>query len=116
MLKFLLLFVRALITILRSRRDIALENLVLRHQLHVVLRSNPNPGLRNRDRVLWVWLRLLWPRGWRQHLPVVEPQSVLRWHRKGGRLHSGWKSRSRLGRPRLSREVRDLIARISQEN
>ena len=57
MLQLLLLLLRALLTGLGSRRDLALENLVLRHQLHVVLRTNPNPGLRNRDRVLW---RLRW--------------------------------------------------------
>jgi transposase InsO family protein len=116
MLQLLRLLLRALLTGLRSRRDLALENLVLRHQLHIVLRTNPNPGLRNRDRVLWVWVRLLWPNGWRQHLLVVQPETVLRWHRKGWRLYWSWKSRTRLGRPRLSCEVRDLIARISQEN
>src|SRR5450759_1845899 len=42
MLQLLLLLLRALLTGLRSRRDLALENLVLRHQLHVVLRTNPN--------------------------------------------------------------------------
>lgn len=116
MLEFLLLLLRALLTGLRSRRDLALENLVLHHQLHVVLRTNPNPGLRNRDRASWVWVRLLWPTGWREHLLVVQPDTVLRWHRKGWRLYWSWKSRTRLGRPRLSREVRYLIARISQEN
>jgi putative transposase len=116
MLQLLLLLLRGLLTGLRSRRDLALENLVLRHQLHVVLRTNPNPGLRNQDRVLWVWVRLLWPKGWRQRLLVVQPDTVLRWHRKGWRLYWSWKSRTRLGRPRLSREVRDLIAWISQEN
>lgn len=48
----------------RSRWDLALENLVLRHQLQVALRTNPRPRLRGPDRILWVWLRRLWPRGW----------------------------------------------------
>jgi len=61
-------------------------------------------------------VRLLWPKGWRQHLLVVRPKTFLRWHRKGWRLNWSWKSRTRLGRPRLSREVRDLVARIFQEN
>jgi len=47
---------------------------------------------------------------------MVQPETVLRWHRKGWRLYWSWKSGSRLGRPRLSREVKDLIARISREN
>ncbi len=46
----------------------------------------------------------------------MQPETVLRWHRKGWRLYWTWKSRTRLGRPHLSREVRELIARISHEN
>jgi transposase InsO family protein len=41
---------------------------------------------------------------------------VVRWHRKGWRLYWTWKSRSRLGRPRLSAEVRELIGTMSREN
>ena len=48
--------------------------------------------------------------------PQVQPESVLRWHRKGWRLYWTWKSRTKLGRPHLSAEVRELIARISKEN
>jgi hypothetical protein len=77
------------------------------------LRTNPHPRLRG---VLWVWLRYLWPEGWRRHLRVVQPETVLRWHRKGWRLYWTWKSRTRVGRPRLSAELKALIGRISQEN
>ncbi len=41
---------------------------------------------------------------------------MLRWHRKGWRLYWTWKSRNRLGRPRLSAEARDLIAMMSGDN
>ncbi len=116
MLEVLLLFLRTAVLAARSRRDLALENLVLRHQLQVALRTNPHPRLRARDRVLWVWLRQLWPDGWRRHLHVVQPKTVLRWHRQGWRLYWTWKSRTKLGRPHLSAEVRELIARISKEN
>ena len=47
---------------------------------------------------------------------MVRPETVLCWHRKGWRLYWNWKSRARLGRPHLSREVRELIARMSKEN
>ncbi|HKV32671.1 MAG TPA: integrase core domain-containing protein [Candidatus Dormibacteraeota bacterium] len=114
--EFLQLVVRTFVAAVRSRRDLALENLVLQHQLQVALRTNPNPRLHGRDRILWVWLRRLWPAGWRQHLRVVQPETVLRWHRKGWRLYWTWKSRTRLGRPHLRAEVRALIARISHEN
>ncbi len=52
----LLLVLHTILTAIRSRRDLALENLVLRHQLQVALRTNPHPRLRDPDRVLWVWL------------------------------------------------------------
>jgi transposase InsO family protein len=114
--ELLLLVLRAFVAAIRSRRDLTLENLVLRHQLQVALRTNPHPRIRASDRVLWVWLRRLWPEGWRQHLRVVQPETILRWHRKGWRLYWTWKSRTRLGRPHLSAEVRELIVRISHEN
>jgi hypothetical protein len=114
-LGLLLVFLAALRAFFRSRHDVFLENLALRHQLEVVLRNNPRPSLKSRDRVLWVWLSRLWP-GWRRHLRVVRPETVIGWHRKGWRLYWTWKSRTRLGRPRLSREVRDLIAEMSRDN
>ncbi len=116
MLELLQLVLHTFVAAVRSHRDLALENLVLRHQLQVALRTNPHPRLRAPDRVLWDWLRRLWPKGWRAHLHVVQPETVLRWHRKGWRLYWTWKSRTRLGRPRLSAELGGLIGRISQEN
>lgn len=106
MIQLLLLLLRTLFAAARSRRDVALENLVLRHQLQVALRTNPTPRLRGHDRVLWVWLRRLWPGSWRQHLQIVQPETVLGWHRKGWRVYWTWKARTRLGHPRLSAEDR----------
>jgi len=54
--------------------------------------------------------------GWREHLAIVTPDTVVRWHRQGWHLFWRWKSRSQGGRPRLSPEVRELIATISREN
>jgi len=115
MLNLLFLTIRAILAVARARREVALENLVLRHQLHVALRTNPSPRLRSEDRILWVWLSRFWL-GWRQHLVIVRPESVLRWHRQGWRLYWTWRSKARIGRPRLSTEVRDLIATMTREN
>jgi hypothetical protein len=57
------MLLRVLVDCCRSRQDVALENLVLRHQLEVLLRRKPKPRLRNRDRILLVWVRRLWPQG-----------------------------------------------------
>jgi putative transposase len=53
---------------------------------------------------------------WRRHLVLVRPETVLRWHRRGRRLYWRWRSRTRLGRPRLSAEVRELIATLARDN
>jgi len=115
MLQVFFLLLRSLVAGFRSHRDVALENLVLRHQIQVALRSKPNLQLQRQDRLLWVWLRRLWP-AWRDHLLIVQPETVVRWHRKGWRLYWTWKSRTRLGRPRLSAEVRELIGTMSRHN
>jgi transposase InsO family protein len=47
---------------------------------------------------------------------LVQPETVLRWHRQGWRLYWWWRSRRPTGRPRLSLEVRELIRRLSEEN
>ena len=114
MLQVVFVLLRGVLAGFRSRRDVALENLVLRHQLQVALRTNPTPRLGKPDRVLWVWLRQLWP-SWREHLLIVKPATVVRWHRKGWRIYWSWKSRTTLGRPRLSAEVRQLIATMSRD-
>src|SRR5713101_8697816 len=101
---------------LRRDTDLLLENLALRHQLQVVLRSDPRPRLRNRDRILWLWIRHFSPSSWKRHLVVVRPETVISWHRRGWRLYWTWRSRARFGRPRLSPEVRALIGRIAFEN
>jgi transposase InsO family protein len=49
-------------------------------------------------------------------LRLVQPETVIRWHRRGWQLFWRWRSRARLGRPRLSAEVRALIATIAREN
>ena len=47
---------------------------------------------------------------------VVKPETVIRWHRRGFRAYWRWKSRRRGGRPRIDREVRNLIRRMNKEN
>jgi hypothetical protein len=67
------------------------------------------------DRALLVWMTWLWPSllGLSR---VVQPDTILRWHRAGFRTYWRWRSRSRPGRPRVSRELRELIQRMSKEN
>ena len=106
-------FVRAL---LGNSAAVALENVALRHQLAVLQRSVGRPRLRCRDRLFWVGLSQLWA-GWRASLLIVQPATVLAWHRKGFQLYWRWKSRRRsAGRPPLELELRTLIRRMAREN
>ena len=91
-----------------------LENLALRHQLHVLRRQRPGrPRLFTIDRLAWVWLYRLWPRCL-DTMVLVKPATVVQWHRQGFRLFWRWRSRS--GRPSVDREVRDLIRQMSGAN
>jgi hypothetical protein len=82
----------------------------------VLRRQAPSkPRLTAADRLLLVWLWWLFP-SLRSAITIVQPDTVLRWHRSGFRLYWRWKSRSRSGRPRVPVEVRSLIRRLSMEN
>jgi transposase InsO family protein len=99
-----------------SRAALHTEILALRQQVAVLKRRRPRPSLRMADRVFWVILSRLWL-SWREALVIVKPETVIGWHRKGFRLWWTWKSRrGKPGRPPMSREVRDLIRRMSREN
>jgi putative transposase len=68
-----------------------------------------------RDRCFWALIRGLWER-WRCALVLVQPATVIRWHRRGWRLFWRWKSRPRSGRPRLAPDARMLIAAMARDN
>jgi putative transposase len=115
-IEVLLLLAAVLRAALRSQTELVAENLLLRHQLAVLTRpTRRRPRLRTRDRLLWVLARLVRPE-WRQHLVVVPPETVVRWHRRGWRLFWRWRCRVPMGRPRISAEVRDLIATVARDN
>jgi putative transposase len=98
----------------RSRAALELEVIALRHQLAVLRRQRPGrPRLFSLDRLLWVWLYMVWPRCLAA-MVLVKPATVVQWHRQGFRLSWHWRSRS--GRPAINREIRDLIRRMSVAN
>jgi len=100
----------------RGRAVLQLELLALRQQLATVKRTSPRPLLRSADRLLWVTLSRILP-NWRELVVIVKPEIVIGWHCKGFRLLWSWKLRRRRNRrPTVSREVRDLIHRMSRES
>ena len=109
----LVAFVREIVL---SRARLQLENIALRQQVAVLKRDRPRPQLHPLDRVFWVFVSRLWPR-WKDALVIVKPETVVGWHRQGFRLYWKWKScHGKPGRPRTSKETRELIQRLSREN
>ena len=104
------------VDLFKSRSRLEAENLFLRHQLNIALRRAPSHvRLSGSDRALLVLMTMLWPNlvGMAR---LVQPETILRWHRTGFRVFWRWRSRNRAGRPKIDRGLRDLIRRISTEN
>jgi hypothetical protein len=109
MVDFLRLFIHVLAAPFRTHAQLEAEITLLRHQLNVLRRqASTRPRLTAADRLLFVWLCRLFP-SLRNAIMIVQPDTVLRWHRSGFRLYWRWKSRLRGGRPRIPIEVRSLI-------
>ena len=86
----------------KSRRRLEVENLFLRHQLNIVLRRPPRRlRLRGSDRALMVWMTRLWP-SLLALARVVQPATILRWHRAGFTTYWRWKSQGRQEGPESS--------------
>ena len=104
------------VDLFKSRSRLEAENLFLRHQLNIALRRAPSRiRLSGSDRALLVLMTKLWPNlvGMAR---LVQPETILRWHRTGFGVFWRWKSRNRAGRPKIDRGLRDLIRRMSSEN
>ena len=114
MFKWLGIILGAVRAAMRCRHDLATENLALRQQLAVMKYQRPRPRLTDADRLFWVVLSRIWS-GWQDSLHVVQPETVLRWHRQGFRYYWRWKSRHR-GRPKADSEIRALIRRMCLAN
>src|SRR5713226_8984781 len=101
---------------LRTRTDLALENLALRQQLVLLRRRSKRPQFGHLERLFWVWLSDQWA-GWREALHVVRPETVIRWHRQGFRAFWTWKSRrGRAGRPPVDSALADLVRTMALAN
>jgi putative transposase len=105
-----------LAAVFRSRADLQLENLALRHQLAVLRRGSKRPRLRQTDRLLWAWISRIWS-GWQETIVIVKPETVIAWRRRKFREYWTKLCRSgKPGRPKVAKEVRDLIRQMSIAN
>src|SRR5215472_12711595 len=102
---------------LRTRAELAAEILALRHQLAILQQAAPRRlRLSRADRLLWVLLSRVWRR-WRDAVEIVQPATVVRWHRRAFAWHWRWRSgQPRLGRPPIPGDVRALIQKMHRAN
>jgi transposase InsO family protein len=116
MTAFLSLFLHILGSPFKTQARLEAEILALRHQLNILRRqARSKSRLTVSDRLIFVWLYRLFP-SVLSAISVIEPETVIRWHRMGFRLYWRWKSRSRGGRPKIQGEIRRLIREISLAN
>ncbi len=116
MIDMIKLVLATILSLFRGRARLEAENVVLRHQVNILRRSAPRRlQLSNVDRVLLVWLHRLCP-SVLDAIRLVRPETIVRWHRQGFRVYWRWRSRSGPGRPKMGKEVRDLIRQVSIAN
>jgi putative transposase len=99
----------------RSKAELLAENALLRQQLIILKRQVKRPACTKRDRILLVLLARA-VRLWKQTLFLVQPETLLRWHRELFRLY--WKRRSKASshKPRVAAETIALIREMAKEN
>src|SRR5229473_487026 len=100
----------------KSKTRLESENAVLRHQLIVLRRKlRGRVRLTNSDR--WFFIQLYrWFPSVLNAITIIQPETLVRWHRAGFRCYWRWKSRSLGGRPRIGTDLRALIRQMSIEN
>jgi putative transposase len=115
MITLLLHLLRLLPFLLGGHRQLALENLALRHQLSVYKRTMMRPKLRTTDRLFWIGLARVWA-GWRQSLVIVTPDTVLRWQRRFREHWAKLSGRPTVGRPPVNADIIALVRKIAAAN
>src|SRR6266850_2288220 len=116
MIRLLCLVLAMLASPFKSKSRLEAENAVLRHQLIVLrrrVRGRAQPT--NNDRRFFVQMYRWFP-SILKVVAIVQPETLVRWHRAGFRRYWRWKSNSRGGRPPIEIELRALIRQMSTEN
>jgi len=105
----------AAVDIGRSRGELVVENAMLRHQVVNLRRKFPHPRFTTFDRLRLLLVAAVLPT-WRRTLAIVQPDTLLRWHREGFRLF--WRRRSRTGsiERRVAAETISLIREMAANN
>jgi transposase InsO family protein len=116
MIAFLILVLHIMVSPFKTKARLEAEIIMLRHQLNVLRRcAPPKPRLAVADRLLFVWFYRLFP-SVLNAMAIVQPETIVRWHRAGFRHYWRWKSRARGGRPKVPMEIQRLIREMSLAN
>ena len=100
----------------KSKMRLEAENAALRRQL-IVLRRKVHGRVRLTNNDRWFLIQLYrWFPSILRVLTIIQPETLVRWHRAGFRFYWRWISGSRGGRPRIERDLRVLIRQMSMEN
>src|SRR5437660_10351110 len=99
----------------RSKSELIAENALLRQQLIMLRRQVKRPTFTRIDRILLVLLARL-VRSWQQALVIVQPETLLRWHRELFRLYWKRKSKAASRKPKIAGETIALIRQMAKEN
>jgi len=108
MLACLLRLLRLVWLFSSGHHTLVLENLALRQQIAILKRKQKRPRLTGWDRLFWIALARYW-KGWRKHLFIVHPNTVVRWQRQRFRMYWAQLSNGagrKPGRPRISKQIR----------
>ncbi len=89
-------FLALIDALVADRSRLALENIALRQQITVLKRSVKRAKIEDSDRIFWILTRRLLDT-WRDTLMIIDPETVIQWHRKGWKYF--WRRKSRRGEP-----------------
>jgi putative transposase len=101
--------------LIRNRTDLLIEIATLRQQLIILNRQVKKPRLTPQDR-FWMVLFSRCTRFWKQAVLVVQPKTVLRWHRDLFRFYWRWKSRKKERKSKIASETIALIREMAENN
>ena len=99
----------------RSKSELIAENTLLRQQLIMLQRQVKRPVCTKADRILLVLLARV-VRAWKQALLIVQPETLLRWHREAFRLYWKHKSKAHSHKPKVAAETIALIREMATKN
>jgi hypothetical protein len=112
MFKSLLLF---FLKSFKTNTQLKLENIFLAKQLEIYQRTGPKLKIRITDRIFFSLIKDVFS-NWKERLFIVKPEIVIKWHRTAFKFYWRWKSKPKGVRPRISREVINLIKQMAKEN